>query len=300
MRWQILIFFLLVWEFRPIVSAICTLYPAGSLFQEQFHTYSSNGLLDVRLIFQRDITDDGNVEYCFLTQDGVRSPVLHVNPGDELRITLTNAVSGGGAPATNMHFHGFHVSPASGQDEVVVTQVQPDGGVFTYSIAVPATHFPGVYWYHTHVHMAAEESVLGGASGMIVVEGLEATVPDLAGMPVRTLTLRDNLVPGLEEMHDTRGPSWDLSVNFVPVPYPDYPPVRAVLPPSAVELWRVVNACADSLLDLQLQYDGVPQDVRLVAMDGAPGTNAALQSILLPNGARRPPPLLSLSRSRSL
>ena len=29
---------------------------------------------------QRDIDEDGNVEYCFLTQDGIRSPVLHVYP----------------------------------------------------------------------------------------------------------------------------------------------------------------------------------------------------------------------------
>ena len=37
--------------------------------------------------------------------------------------------------------------------------------------------------YHPHVHKVAEESVLGGASGMIIVDGLERVVPDLAGMP---------------------------------------------------------------------------------------------------------------------
>ena len=31
--------------------------------------------------------------------------------------------------------------------------------------------------------MAAEASVLGGATGMVVVDGLEAVVPQIAGMP---------------------------------------------------------------------------------------------------------------------
>ena len=35
------------------------------------------------------------------------------------------------------------------------------------------------------------------------------------------------------------------------VPYPSYPPVVAAMPPSSKELWRVVNACADCMLNLQ-------------------------------------------------
>ena len=31
-------------------------------------------------MLQSDVDTDGNVEYCFLTQDGIRSPVLHVYP----------------------------------------------------------------------------------------------------------------------------------------------------------------------------------------------------------------------------
>ena len=35
------------------------------------------------------------------------------------------------------------------------------------------------------------------------------------------------------------------------------------------EFWRVANAAADTNIDLQLQYDGVPQPLQVVALDGA-------------------------------
>ena len=36
------------------------------------------------------------------------------------------------------------------------------------------------------------------------------------------------------------------------------------------QLWRVVNASADTQLDLQLLFDGVPQILQIVALDGVP------------------------------
>ena len=36
------------------------------------------------------------------------------------------------------------------------------------------------------------------------------------------------------------------------------------------EFWRAVNASANSILDLQLVYDGVQQPLQIVAFDGVP------------------------------
>ena len=41
----------LIFPTRTFCS-LCPTYPEGSVFQEQSHIYSQNGLLDVRLIFQ--------------------------------------------------------------------------------------------------------------------------------------------------------------------------------------------------------------------------------------------------------
>jgi FtsP/CotA-like multicopper oxidase with cupredoxin domain len=70
-------------------------------------------------------------------------------------------------------------------------------------------------------------------------------------------------------------PSKDLSINFVTVPYPDYPPGLIIIRPLERQLWRILNASAITYLDLRLQYNGIPQFVGMVSIDGAPVNFAA-------------------------
>ena len=68
-------------------------------------------------------------------------------------------------------------------------------------------------------------------------------------------------------------PAKDLSINFVPVPYPDYPPATIEMKPGERQLWRVLNASAITYLNLAVlladtrrsrsawwRIDGVPFD----------------------------------------
>jgi FtsP/CotA-like multicopper oxidase with cupredoxin domain len=61
------------------------------------------------------------------------------------------------------------------------------------------------------------------------------------------------------------------------------------------QLWRVVNASADTIIDLQLQYDGQPQNLQIVGLDGVPtgsqdgsrrGKIVNAKNILLPTAGR--------------
>jgi FtsP/CotA-like multicopper oxidase with cupredoxin domain len=65
-------------------------------------------------------------------------------------------------------------------------------------------------------------------------------------------------------------PAKDLSINYVPVPYPDYPPGVIEMRPAERQLWRVLNASAITYLNLEVLYGRSPQPVGLVAMDGVP------------------------------
>ncbi|MEJ0007848.1 MAG: hypothetical protein WDM77_16145 [Steroidobacteraceae bacterium] len=69
-------------------------------------------------------------------------------------------------------------------------------------------------------------------------------------------------------------PAKDLSVNFVPVPYPDYPPATITLRPNERQLWRVVNASSVTYLSLAASYRRGPrfrvQWLGVVAIDGVP------------------------------
>jgi FtsP/CotA-like multicopper oxidase with cupredoxin domain len=65
-------------------------------------------------------------------------------------------------------------------------------------------------------------------------------------------------------------PAKDLSVNFVPVPYPDYPPAVIKMKPGERQFWRVLNASAITYLNLAVVFKRAPQMLGIVAIDGVP------------------------------
>jgi hypothetical protein len=54
--------------------------------------FSERGVLRVNFTYQTTVDQNGNTLFCFMTENGSESPTLHVRPGDQLHITLTNAV----------------------------------------------------------------------------------------------------------------------------------------------------------------------------------------------------------------
>ena len=154
------------------------------------------------------------------------------------------------------------------------------GERFEYDLHFPLEEAPGLYWSHPHIHGISEAAVQGGASGAISVEGIQNVVPEVARVPQRVLIFRDNLVPGNPDTPtdpdpvghpDPAGvPAWDLSLNDIPVAYPKYTPVVIPMKPKQKQFWRVLNASADTILDLQVKNDGAVQPLRVIALDGVP------------------------------
>jgi FtsP/CotA-like multicopper oxidase with cupredoxin domain len=134
--------------------------------------------------------------------------------------------------------------------------------------------------------------VLGGASGAIIVEGIERANRKLAGLHEQLFVIRDQelvhpdappvkggLTPPV--FRDAEGdilntgtgvgkPAKDLSINFVPVPYPEYSPATILVKPSERQLWRILNASALTYVDLQLVAGNTPQSIGVVSLDGVP------------------------------
>jgi FtsP/CotA-like multicopper oxidase with cupredoxin domain len=245
-----------------------------------------------------------------MTPEGLENPTLHVRPGDHLIINLTNNTPASPVEMTvpspnacgdivmtqssvNLHYHGTNTSPTCGQDEVVHTIIN-SGQTFRYDVAFPLDEPPGLYWYHPHAHGLVEVALQGGASGAIIVEGIQAFEPEVAGLAHKILVIRDQNVVG----NPTPGgaiPSWDLSVNFVPITYPAEIPAIIKMRAREKQLWRVVNASADTQLDLQLLYDGVPQPVQIIGLDGVPidsqdgtrrGRSTTARNVLIPTAGR--------------
>ena len=297
---------------------ICPRSPAGSVLQDPPSLHSQNGVLEVTFRFKTAVDLQGLTRYCFVSDAGMEAPTLHVSPGDQLIIHLQNslpAMAAGtqavpklhraaaalaspnndcvaaamGPDVTNLHFHGLNVPPTCHQDEVINTLVQP-GETFDYAVQVPADEPTGLYWYHPHPHGFSNLQALGGATGAIIVDGIENVAPAVAGLPQRVLVFRDQMLAGA---YDPHGPAHDVSVNYVPVTAPAFTPALIQTPVTTSELWRALNASADTLLQLQYLVDGVAQPVQLVALDGVPigqgtGTiqSVTQTSIALAPGAR--------------
>jgi len=291
----------------------CPRAAAGSDVKRPPDLYSTNGVLNVSFDYWTALDAEGRTSFCFVTPGGVESPTLHVNPGDTINIALTNRlpqIPGGpseivasgskvcGSPAmtltsVNMHFHGTNTSPKCHSDEVIRTLVN-SGQTFTYTLKIPKDEPPGLYWYHPHIHGISSVSVQGGASGAIVVEGIQNIQPAVAGLPERILIVRDQA----RVAHHVKGiptPNWDISLNYIPVDYPDYNPAVIKMKRGTQEFWRVANASANTIIDLQLLYDGKPQPLQIVGLDGVPtgshdgkhqGTIITQKNILLPPAGR--------------
>jgi FtsP/CotA-like multicopper oxidase with cupredoxin domain len=294
----------------PVANPCPRLAP-GSVVHNPPSLFSQKGVLVVNFSYQTTTDADGRTLFCFMTPDGKENPTLHVRPGDHLIVNVTNNVPASGgmtmamsaadqcgdsimtATSMNIHYHGTNTSPICHQDEVIHTVIN-SGQSFQYNLAFPTDEPSGLYWYHPHIHGIAEPAVQGGASGAIVVEGLENLQPTVAGMRQRILVIRDQVVAG----GLTPGgsvPAWDLTLNNIPIAYPALTPAIISMKTGEKQLWRVSNSAADSLVDLQVLFDGVPQTLQIVGLDGVPtgsqdgsrqGKIVSAKHILLPTAGR--------------
>ena len=280
---------LLLTPITAIAQSPCPRSAPGSTVTNPPALFSEGGTLTVNLAFNTAQDAQGRTLYCFTTPDGSEGPTLHINPGDHLIINVkndlptptsasdmqmtTNALTVCGDTtmndsSVNIHYHGTNTPPTCHQDEVIHTLINA-GETFTYDVAFPSDEPPGLYWYHPHVHGLAERTTQGGATGAIIVDGIEALQPAVAGLPQRVFVIRDQNVAG-NPMPGGPVPSWDLTINYIPIPYPALTPAVIDITPNEKQFWRVVNAAADTILDLEVVYDGKPQPIQLVSLDGVP------------------------------
>ncbi len=310
-------------------AEICPRPPVGSTVSEPQDIFSKNGVLKVDLEFRSSSTN-GEKRFCFVVPDGSEAPTLHARPGDQVVITLKNAVSESGSKMTmnrrlsctnnmmteasaNLHFHGLVIPPACHIDDTLNTAVEPSDPPFEYRFSIPEDQPPGLYWYHPHIHGFAKAQILGGASGALIVDGIANAEPAVAGLPERIFVIRDqelmnpnaepvktDSMPLPQVLRDAEGdilntgtgggkPAKDLSINYVPVPFPQYQPAVITMKSGEREFWRVLNASAITYLDLQVLFNDRAQWVQVIALDGIPVNHEGHQEPLLKSHMLLPP-----------
>ena len=295
------------------VASPCLRPSAGTAVQEPPALRSVAGVLSARLSYQHAFDAFNRELFCFMTPDGLQNPTLHVRPGDHLQLVVTNNLPAGSTPmvlnapncgatvmnstSVNIHYHGTNLPPTCHQDEVIKTIINA-GQTFQYDVLFPSNEPAGLYFYHPHV------------------DGLEIVQPAAGTLAQRTLMVRDQPVPGTPAP-GANIPSWDLTLNFVPITSPTRPsstnfvPAILQMATGSRELWSICNCASDTVLDLEYLFDGIPQTMQVAAIDGVPvnsqdgtvpGAPIPVTHFLLPTASRlqvivpAPPPSVRVAQ----
>ena len=214
-------------------AAVRARQAAGETFREPPVIGSRRGVLQISLTAAPSMISVAGLRAQLMTYNGLyMPPTLRVHSGDTIRIRLTNSL----AQPTNLHAHGFSVSPLGNSDNVMIN-VAP-GRTQNYEIRLPRDHPPGLYWYHPHAHGFSDVQVSNGMSGALIVDGLLDAFPTLRHLPERLFLFKDLQVKDGRAVHMDIGKNTVRTINGVVNPV-------IVLRPGETELWRMANIGAD-------------------------------------------------------
>jgi FtsP/CotA-like multicopper oxidase with cupredoxin domain len=192
-----------------------------------------------------------------LTYNGTfPGPLVRLKRGEKWAMRFTNGlpadtstnVLGFARGVTNIHTHGWHVSPTGAMDDVMRRFQPGQSGDFLYDTSLQ----PGgtLAWYHPHIHGLTAEQVWGGLHGPLVVEDDSDAV--LSGYETHVLVLKDLTVSGgkpaaysgsMDYMQGKEGGTIMVNGQVNPV---------LAMRPGQVQRWRILNASTARFYKLSL------------------------------------------------
>ena len=218
---------------------------------------SSGGVLETQLEARLSSTTVAGRDVVSTVYEGsFPGPTLSVWPGDTLRLKLINSLDN----CTNMHTHGFHVSPRDNSDNIFL-HINP-GETFDYEYHIPDDHPSGTFWSHPHCHGLTATQTTGGMSGAIIVRGGLDEIEGIAGLTDQLLVLQSTQFDGDGSMvpFEQQSPATRMRlVNGQLQP-------TISIQPGETQRWRVANVTSDDFFLLKL----ADHTLHVIAKDGNP------------------------------
>jgi FtsP/CotA-like multicopper oxidase with cupredoxin domain len=257
----------------------------GMNFSKPKDVWSKDGILRTILVAAYHMGKiDGKPVTAMLYNGSLPGPTLHVYPGDRIELNLINNLN----ETTNLHFHGFHVSPANNSDNIFL-EVAPSMTQH-YIVDIPKDHLIGTDWYHSHLHELSYGQVAAGLSGLIIVEGLEKLLPKpLQIITTHTFAIRDfpfdqlfvttnNIEHDLLPLSNTDTGHERLTVNGEVNP-------QINMTSGETQLWHLANIDPENWIYVRSPFTGQPFHV--IAEDGYPVWQVWNNDTLnIPSGSR--------------
>jgi len=214
------------------------------------------GVVEVNVEAQQSPIAINGVTANLLTYNGsFPAPTIRVRKGDLLRLNFTNSlpmsgynILGHDRQMTNLHTHGFHVSPVGNSDNVMIDFLP--GESFTYEYNLDMQPGGSLNFYHPHVHGTVAEQFWAGLCGALVVED-ETDV--LAGYETHLLILKDIALNGSEPTSYSSIMDYMMGKegNTIMVNGKVNPVLN--IRPGQVQRWRILNASTARFYNLSLQ-----------------------------------------------
>jgi FtsP/CotA-like multicopper oxidase with cupredoxin domain len=262
--------------------------PPGAAFKDpvMMPLIRNGNLVDVNLAPQfSQINVNGTLANLMTYNGYFPAPTIQVKKGDILRVKFTNGLPHTAATNflgfqknfTNLHTHGWRVSPAEPADAAHLT-IAP-GQTYNYQYNL-ANQDAGFCFYHPHYHGLVAEQFWAGLAGALVTED---EIPVLKNYETHILVLKDltlngaNPAPHASNMDYMQGKEGGtIMVNG------QVNPVLACKP-GQVQRWRILNASNARFYKLSLSG----HSLYLVGTDGHLLDKAYARSqILLSPGER--------------
>jgi FtsP/CotA-like multicopper oxidase with cupredoxin domain len=224
------------------------------------------------------------------------APTIKVKKGDLLKVHFKNSLPYSGTNSmgmprneTNLHTHGFHVSPMGNSDNVM--QFSQGGQTFDHEYDLSLQPGATLNWYHPHRHGNAAEQVWAGLAGAIEVAD-ENTA--LSGFETHTMVLKDITISGgapaahssSDFMNGKEGDTMMVNGQVNPV---------LAMKPGQVQRWKIVNASNARFYKLSL----ASHSLQVIGTDGGLLDKPYSQSTVLLSPGERVDVLVKASTTKA-
>jgi FtsP/CotA-like multicopper oxidase with cupredoxin domain len=274
--------------------------PRGAAFKDpqvMSNISTTPGIVEVNLEAKvAPVNVNGTVATLQTYNGAYPAPTIKVKKGDLLKVHFKNSLPDSGTNImgepradTNLHTHGFHVSPEGNSDNVM--QRFSRNQTFDYEYDLGWHPGGNLNWYHPHAHGNAAEQVWAGQAGAIEVDD-ETTV--LSGYETHILVLKDITLSGnapathsdSDFMNGKEGNTMMVNGQVNPV---------LAMRPGQVQRWKIVNASNARFYKLKL----ASHNLNVVGTDGGLLDKPYAQSTVLLSPGERIDVLVKASTTKA-
>ncbi len=216
----------------------------------------NGNIVEVNLtIEQKDIYINGQRVKLLTYNGSYPAPTIRVKSGDILRLRFKNNIPssigsnilGKDMGITNLHTHGWHVSPVGNSDNIFL-EIN-SGEIFDYEYDLSKQWGGMMGFYHPHKHGTVAEQMWRGLCGGALI--VEDDVNDLKDFEEKILILSDVSISGGEPTSWSRMDYMRILGDTVMV-NGQVNPVMEVRS-GEVQRWRIVNASVYRIYRLSLE-----------------------------------------------